>query len=86
MIKCCFIISLVLRVFFKSERTALITLHLIHMHNIHEAMKTHMLVSTSSLSGMADFWREVTADLYWIVNSLNGRLLSLLKTKILAFA
>lgn len=75
---------------FKLARTVVITLHVIHMHNIHEAMKTHMLVLTSSSSGMADFWREVprlqmAVGLGWIVNCLNGHLLSLLKIKILAF-
>lgn len=92
MIRCCFRSSLIHRVvcFFKLERTVLITLHVIHMHSIHEAMKTHILVSTSSSSGTAHFWREVprfqvTVDLCWIVNSLDGHPLSLLKIKFLAF-
>lgn len=68
----------------------MITLHVIRMHNIHEAMKTYILVSTSSSSGMADSWREVprlqmTVDLGRIVNCLNDHLVSLLKIKILAF-
>lgn len=43
---------------FKPERTVLITLHVIHMYNLHKSMKIYTSFN-AKLAGVADSWEEV---------------------------